>query len=92
MPFYWISDPLYYNLWFGQQKSKSLLNSMFHVLNSMLYNSEEWHSIVKDDTETLNRVDESLLSGLVSAHAKTPKDALFLETGTTPIRFIWASR
>ena len=53
--------------------------------NSMLYNSEAWHAIVRDDVEILNRNDESLLAGLVSAYSKTPKEALFLETGTTPI-------
>ena len=57
-----------------------------------LYNSEAWHATIKDDTEILNRVDESLLSGLVSAHSKTPKEALFLEIGTIPIKYIWASR
>ena len=62
------------------------------LVNSMLYNSEAWHATVRDDVEILNRVDESLLAGLVSAHSKTPKEALFLETGTTPIKYIWAAR
>ena len=47
---------------------------------------------MKDDIQILSRVDESLMSGLVSAHPKTPKEALFLETGTLPIKYVWASR
>ena len=62
------------------------------LVNSMLYKSEAWHSIVKDDLEILSRVDESLISGLVSAHSKVPKEALFLEAGTLPIKYIWAAR
>ena len=42
--------------------------------------------------EIFSRVDESLLRGLVSAHSKVAKEALYLETGTIPIRFIWAAR
>ena len=58
----------------------------------MLYNSEAWHSIVKDDIAILSRVHESLLAGLVSAHSKAPKEALFLETGTLPINYVLAAR
>ena len=74
-----------------RMKSSMLLrNSM--LINSMLFNSEAWHGIVKDDEQVLSRVDESLLRALLSAHSKTPKEALFLECGQIPIRFIWASR
>ena len=37
-------------------------------------------------------MDESLLRAFLSAHLKTPKEALFLETGQIPVQFIWASR
>ena len=50
------------------------------------------HSIVKYDTKIFSRVDESLLAGLVSAHAKVAKEVIYLETGTIPIRYIWAGR
>ena len=62
------------------------------LVNSLLYNAEAWHGIVKDDTELFSRVDESLLAGLVSAHQKVPKEAIYLETGTVPIKYIWAAR
>ena len=72
-------------------KSGLLLRNAW-LVNSILYNSEAWHGIVKDDMEIFSRVDESLLRGLVSAHSKVAKEALYLETGTIPIRFIWAAR
>ena len=71
-------------------KSGLLLRNAM-LVNSMLFSSEAWHGIVRDDVETLSRVDESLLRGLVNGHSKVPKEALFLETGETPIKFIWAS-
>ena len=77
----------------GKWRVKSgLLMQNSWLVNSMLYNSEAWHATVKDDTEILNWVDESLLSWLVSAHSKLPKVALFIETGTIPIKYIWAPR
>ena len=40
----------------------------------------------------LEKVDEALIRGLLGAHAKVPLEALFLETGTVPIRFILKTR
>ena len=40
----------------------------------------------------MERVDETLLRGLTSAHSKIPIAALYLECGATPLRFIWAAR
>ena len=77
----------------GRWRMKSammLRNAM--LVNSMLFNSEAWQGIVKDDTEQLTRVDISLFRKLVSAHCKTPLEAFFLECGQLPLQFIWASR
>ena len=77
----------------GRWRTKSgLLLRKAMLVNSMLFNSEAWHGIVKDDIKILSRVDESLLQGLLSAHSKTPIKAFFLETGQIPITYIWASR
>ena len=77
----------------GKWRMKSgLLMRNAWLVNSMLYNSEAWHGIVKDDTEIFSRVDESLLRGLVSGHLKVGKEALYLETGTIPIKYTWAAR
>ena len=40
----------------------------------------------------MEKVDEALLRGLLSAHSKTPLEALYLETNSAPIRFIFKSR
>ena len=72
-------------------KSGLLMRSAW-LISSMLYNAEAWHGKVKDDVQILFRVDESLLRGLVSSHPKVAKEALYLETGTTPIKYIWAAR
>ena len=77
----------------GKWRMKSgLLMRNAWLVNSLLYNSEAWHGIVKDDTDIFSRVDESLLAGLVSAHKKVAKEAIYLETGTVPIKYIWAAR
>ena len=74
-----------------RMRSGSLLRNAM-LVNSMLFNAEAWHGIVRDDIETLSRVDESLLRRMLNAHSKVPKEALFLELGEIPIKFIWASR
>ena len=58
------------------------------LLNGTLFNSEAWQGISNAEVEQLEKVDEALLRGLLRAHAKVPLEALFLETGTLPIRFI----
>jgi len=67
-----------------------LRESMF--LNGMLFNSEAWHGVTKADVTTLEKVDQSLLRSILGAHKGTPKDLLYLETGTIPIRWILLQR
>ena len=62
------------------------------LVNGILYNSEAWHNICDKDIIPLEKVDEALLRGLLSAHSKTPLEALYLESGCIPIRFIIKSR
>ena len=40
----------------------------------------------------LESVDEDLLRKILSAHSKTPKELLYLETGNIPVRFMLKSR
>ena len=61
-------------------------------LNGILTNSEVWHGIKDDDLVKLEQVDECLLRGIFEAPSKTPKEALYLESGVQPIRFIIKSR
>ena len=57
-------------------------------INGTLFNSEAWQGSVNDNIELLEKVDETLLQGILGAHSKLPLEALFLETGTIPLRFV----
>ena len=58
------------------------------LVNGMLFNSEAWHGLKTAHIAKLEKVDESLLRGLLKAHSKTPKEFLHFETGTVPLRWI----
>ena len=61
-------------------------------VNGCLFNSEAWHGVKITDIKLLEKVDESLLRGILNAHSKIPVEALYLETGSVPIRYIISSR
>ena len=67
-----------------------LRQAMF--LNGTLFNSEAWQGISPGEIEMIEKVDEDLLRGLLKAHSKIPLEALYLETGCIPVRFIIKSR
>ena len=52
------------------------------VVNGFLYNSEAWHNICDKDIIPLEKVDEAFLRGLLSAHSKTPLEALYLDSSS----------
>ena len=62
------------------------------LINAMLFNSEAWHGIEDKDISLLEKVDEALLRGILSAHPKIPLEALYLETKSLPIRYIISNR
>jgi hypothetical protein len=62
------------------------------LINGILYNSEAWHAVTKDDTEALEKVDEGLLRSLLRSYPKCPLEFLYLETGSIPIGHIISSR
>ena len=62
------------------------------LVNGCLFNSEAWHGVTESDIKILEKVDESLLRGILKSHSKIPLEALYLETGSLPIKFIIASR
>ena len=72
------------------QAGLRLREAMF--LNGTLFNSEAWQGITSTEEELLEKVDESLLRGLLKAHAIVPLEALHLETGTVSVKFILKSR
>ena len=62
------------------------------LVNGILYNSEAWHSISQQEIQSLEKIDESLLRFLLNSHSKAPLEALYLESGAIPIKFIISSR
>ena len=62
------------------------------LVNGILYNSEGWHGVSKDQVRALEKVDEHLLRSLFQIHPKAPLEFLYLEAGLVPIRHIISSR
>ena len=62
------------------------------LINGLLFNSEAWHSVTKDDTKNLEKIDEMLIRSLMGSHMKTPLEFLYLETGAVPISYIISMR
>ena len=78
---------------FGKRKTEvglMLREAMF--INGVLYNSEAWHGITKKHVEDLSIVDKNLMRFILSAHAKTPTEFLYLESGVKPVNFVISSR
>ena len=49
------------------------------LINGILFNTEAWHGVKKSDIEAFafEKIDESLLRGLVKGHSKGPLAALY---------------
>ena len=60
------------------------------LLNGILTNSEAWYGLKTSDLEQLEEIDEQLLRKILEVGAGCPKEMLYLETGTIPIRFLVA--
>ena len=59
-----------------------------NLINGILFNSEVWYGLLQKHVEKLEKLDELLLRSLLDAHSKTAIEALYLETGKMPIRFL----
>ena len=62
------------------------------LLSTVLSNSEAWYNLTNKEIVELESVDEFLIRKVFSAHSKTPKETLYLESGNIPIRYILMSR
>ena len=62
------------------------------LISSLLSNSESWYNLSMKDIAKLEAVDESLLRKIFSAHSKTAKELLYLESGNIPVRYIIVAR
>ena len=58
------------------------------LVNGILFNSEVWYNISEKELRELEEVDETLLRRISKAHSKTPIEALYLELGCIPLRYI----
>ena len=67
-----------------------LRQAMF--INTVLFNCETWHGLKEADLTDIKQIDNQLLRYICSAHAKTPVEFLFLETGAFSISQIISSR
>ena len=62
------------------------------LLNGMLTNLEVWHPVSSNQLKVLEKIDANFLRKTLKSHSKTPKEALFLETGLLPIEFVAMQR
>ena len=62
------------------------------MVNGLLFNSEVWYDLKEKDIRELEEIDEALLRKILNAHSKTPLEALYLELGVLPLRFIIKAR
>ena len=61
-------------------------------INGILFNSEVWYSLTKNQIKKLEDVDKLLLRRFLHAPISTPCEALYLELGAIPISFILQAR
>ena len=62
------------------------------LLNGILTNAEVWYPISEKQLEILENIDLMFIRKLLNGHSKTAKEALYLETGLIPIRFVCIKR
>ena len=62
------------------------------LLNGMLTNLEVWHPVSSNQLKVLDKIDANFLRKTLKSHSKTPKEALYLETGLLPIEFVAMQR
>ena len=66
--------------------AKMLRNSL--LVNSMVFNSEAWYNLTQKNIKDLESCDISLHRKIYNTKISCPIPLLYLELGTTPIRFI----
>ena len=72
------------------QGANILRSSLF--ISSLISNAEAWVNLSTKNISNLEALDEKLLRDILSAHAKTPKELLYLETGSLPVSYVIKSR
>ena len=62
------------------------------LISSLLTNAEAWYNLSNTEIIELEKVDESLMRKILQCPVSTPKEMLYLELGSSPIRNIIKSR
>ena len=62
------------------------------LINTLLCNSKAWYDITYEQLKAFEKSHQAPIKGLVEGHSEIPIQALCLETGQTPIRYIIACR
>ena len=62
------------------------------LISTMLNNAETWYNLTTVNIVNLEKVDEQMLRGILSAHRMTPRALLYLELGCLPVRYIIKSK
>ena len=67
-----------------------LRNSL--LLSTLISNCEAWYNLTNKDISQLESEDEALLRKMLSAHSRSPRELLYLQTENIPLRFILMAR
>ena len=62
------------------------------LLNGILFNSEIWYNVKEEEVQKLSSVDEYLIQSVLGVPSKPPKEALFLESGCIPVKYLLKMR
>ena len=62
------------------------------LINGILFNSETWYGVTSNQLKDLDDVDRLLLRKLFDTRCSTPTEALYLELGVLPLRYILKGR
>ena len=57
-------------------------------ISKILLNAETWFNITQTEINMLETMDKILLKKIIGTPISTPTTAIYLETGSIPIRFI----
>ena len=63
-----------------------------NLVNGILFGSEAWYGLTKNQIERLENTDLSFFRKLFLAHSKSAKESFLLETGKLPLSFILINR
>ena len=61
-------------------------------LNGILFNSEVWPRLTKQEENDLAKMDQYLLRSILGAHSKVPCEILYLETASIPVNDVISGR